>query len=148
MKILTEKLSEFPPELEEGYRILENALQLSEGFKLYIVICDSPSDRRKVMSRLWKTCRYRKAVLTDTNRSSVDQVRERVGEGKVPIMLLGVPISSYNFLAHLNLIRPIWQQTFPRSLVVWVTGEADRYLAKYAADFYRFRSARIDLLSP
>lgn len=128
---------------------------MSEGFKLFVVACESWRDQRRVMRWLWKHVRYRRVEIRDMNRGVVDQVRDKVRDrGTSPIVLVGLehivfsPDHQVPLMQDLNMSRPVWLREFPRPVVILATTETERLLALYAPDLYRYRSATIEIPMP
>jgi hypothetical protein len=143
-------LQPLPPELEHALDDLTDVLRLASGFTLVFAVCESYSLQRRLMKRLYKEFRYRRAEVDRFDTGVLDQILGQVRPGRTPLMVTGLDYMAtpgtldHSLLRNLNLSRPRWPVELPRPVVVWGSGFLMTTLALEAPDFFRFRSHVIE----
>jgi tetratricopeptide (TPR) repeat protein len=143
------------------------ALEYSEGFALYFVQCNVPSYYQPLTDRLRAKCS--KPIYTFTVPRSLNTLldvwlAEQIQVENLPdhaiIFLYGLEtllstnepgddakILRHNLLQQLNWQRSAYQR-LQRSLVIWLPHYAMNLMARYASDFYDWRTAVFEFSPP
>lgn len=143
-------LQPLTPELEHSLDNLTDVLRLASGFTLVFAVCESYGLQRKLMKRLYKEFRYRRAEVDRFDAGVLDQILGQVRAGRTPVMVTGLDYMTtpgtldHSLLRNLNLSRPRWPVELPRPVVIWGSDFLMTTLALEAPDFYRFRSHVIE----
>ncbi len=142
---------------------LSAALEYSEGFALYFVVCNISADYQPLTENLRTTCS--KPISTFTIPDSLDELLDvwltkqikNVPDNGI-IFLYGLEtllaakdqqdyLLRHNILQQLNWQRNAYQR-LQRSLVLWLPEYAMQLVARYASDFYDWRTAVFEFKSP
>ena len=129
---------------------LRRGLLRSEGFALYVAVCNSPADRGRLIAMLSEAMPGVTLHTVSIGAKSIDPLEEALaqlpGEPAGTVMFLGlekaVPstVTDHPILQSLNLRREEWPAQLPCPVVFWVPEYVAGLLGRKAPDFFDWRS--------
>ena len=144
---------ELPISLENEVKLLELAqlIKLARGFRLGIVKCNQPVQRRLLAERLRKMLAGEVNIAEVELKGPVRSLREELRK-RLPLTDQRQAIFVYGFehsipsegpapaLEALNFSRELYPREFPYPFVLWLPDYAVTRLAREAPDFWAWRS--------
>lgn len=134
------------PEIDAQLQALARAITRANTFTLLIAVCDSASDREKLIGRVHELVPEMRpgSVEIDTHKLFLDEVA-RAGESADFLNVYGLERdladeqTRRKFTRELNASRPRWRERVPKPVVFWVSESFLTVLEQDAPDFYNWR---------
>ncbi len=134
----------------ESFRSLRRGLARSDGFALFIAVCNRPIDRDALIEALAESMPDAPPVIVRVDAKTIDLLHETSLQAETnplgPLMLVdlekAVPsvVNDHAVLRVLNLQRPKWPVQIARPVVFWVADYLFTLLCRESPDFVDWRS--------
>jgi len=138
-----------PSAEEEAVTALARGLDRSQGFALFLAVCDPPAQRDEMIGRLRRAMPGVELDRIEVSPRTTDLLAEvlaQAPQARGPILITGLERvisedqSRHPMLETLNIQRPEWPRRVTQPVVLWIPELLLSFLEHEAPDFLDWRS--------